>query len=307
MATVRSIAKSVTITHGLLTMTGELQAARVAADARDGGNNTRFTSCCPLDAADGTAVPVETRYICPNHPGQLFPASEVVKAAKDAAGGLALVGTSQEIAAVKETRDDPTEKPYLELHSHLAADLARHTVMGTTSYVFRPAGRNELYGVLTAILGQDGRISCEDGQDRVLIGTVRIRTPKLVMLRAWGDELLLQEIDWPENLRAFEPIAREVNDRYVTLTRSLVEESSQPFSGDIYHNAAKRQLGEFVAARLADPNAVHVPSAPTAPAGADDLLASLEASIAAAKAAKVPAKAKRTRKAATVTPIRKAG
>lgn len=311
MAT-RAVAKSVTITHGLLSMTGELQTVRVTADTRDGGANTRFTSCCPTDAANQTAVKLDTRYVCPNHPGQLFEAAQVAKAAT-VDGELKLVGSSADVAAARAATPEDDKKS-LELHPHLASELARHTVMGATCHVFRPAGRSPAYALLTELIGQDGRITCEDGQERLLIGVITLKTPKLVMLRTWGDELVLQEIEFPENLRSFEPIERAIDpqhDKLLATVRTLVQESSQPFDPTSYTNTAKASLGAFVQARLADPTAVAVTApAPAAASGGEDLMAALEASIAAAKALREPVtKPKRTatKKTATVTPIRKAG
>lgn len=306
----RAAAKSVTISHGLLSMTGDLYTTRVTADERDGGSNTRFTSCCPVDASNGTAIPLQTRYVCPDHPDHgPFEYADVVKGV-ERDGALHLIGTVEEVNAARAPARPEGEKPFLEPHSHLASDLARCTVMGASSHVFRPSGRNDLYGVLASIIGQDGRIACEDGQDRVLIGSITLRSEKLAMLRMWGEELVLQEIDWPSNLKYFEPLVHTVeNEAFIPLARNLVQESCETFVADSYRNEAKANLGEFVAARIADPTSIEAPLAIPTSSGGGDLMAALQASIDAAKAARAPAEApKRTRKPAApkVTPIRKA-
>ncbi len=290
MAESRTFAKGVVISHGILTMIGDLETARTKADDRDGGANVRAQSCCPVDAANGAAIPVESSYTCPNHPGQLFKAADVAKAVKKD-GELQLIGSAEDLKAARAAAAGGDKKS-LELHPHRASEVARHTIMGQTSYVFRPSTRSPLHGVLSTLIGQDGRISCEDGEDRVLLGTIQLSgTSKLVMLRAWGDELLIQQLEWPGNLKAFDPISHDdVQEGHLALTRTLIQETSEPFTTDLYASATQAGVGAFIQERLADPSSITVPT-PTASAASSggDLMAALQASIDAAKAAKAPA------------------
>jgi DNA end-binding protein Ku len=117
------------------------------------------------------------------------------------------------------------------------------------------------------------------------------------MIRARGGRLVLQQLHYPDELRAPDEIPiddAEVKDAEVQLALALIEQTTSPgFHPEQYEDTVKRRVLEAIA-RKVEGQEIHA-AAPVEPqAQVIDLLEALKASLArepAAKAAAAPAPA----------------
>ncbi|MYH67841.1 MAG: Ku protein [Dehalococcoidia bacterium] len=121
----------------------------------------------------------------------------------------------------------------------------------------------------------------------IAIAKVAIRTKeRLCALRARGDQLILETLYYPDEIR--EPgesaAVDEVSEEEMEMARALIEMLEQPFDPEQYKDQYREALMTIIEAKL-EGQEVATPEA-AAPQPAVDLMAALRASVEAAKARK---------------------
>lgn len=266
-------------------------------------NDMKLESSCPECHAAG-AAPIKTEVF--HHCGAgiaghgPFKYSDLVRATKDDDGEMRVIGSVEEVNAVKGVNDDPDLDDDEDLSFHLVAHLAELVEASTyplgTPYILRPVP-----GTPTALLpffldmiGHDGRYKVGTGKAAkfmTLVGHVTLKgNRKFMQIRTWNGQLVAQELLRPEDLHSFEPITVVKNPKFAPLIETSLEIIEEDFDPANYENESRKRLAAFRDARMADSTATVIPMPKRAevPAAQDDdaMLAALEASVAAAKAAK---------------------
>ncbi|MXZ88697.1 MAG: Ku protein [Dehalococcoidia bacterium] len=121
----------------------------------------------------------------------------------------------------------------------------------------------------------------------IAIAKVAIRTKeRLCALRARGDQLILETLYYPDEIR--EPgesaAVDEVSEEEMEMARALIEMLEQPFDPEQYKDQYREALMTIIEAKL-EGQELATPEA-AAPQPAVDLMAALRASVEAAKARK---------------------
>lgn len=255
-----------------------------AISIQDKGDDRKLMSVCPTHHTDdeqAPAVKLEQQYICPDDDDHgPFAYDEVLRATDDKA--RTIVAAQTELAAVKEDAYTDEEKGTLMLMAHPFDEVAAATYPIGGTYVCRPVEKNGLFPILLERVGADGRIETSQG-DIALQGQMIVRgSPKIVQLRTWNGNLVLQEM--AKELKGdFGIYPEPIDERYVPLVDKLLLSMIEPFNPHQYRNLAKERLRAFTETRLAgEGDPIELPDVqPTkiqADAG-DALLAALEASL----------------------------
>jgi DNA end-binding protein Ku len=139
---------------------------------------------------------------------------------------------------------------------------------------------------------------------KVAIARVVIRSKEqLVAIRPMGDVLVMSsmlfsdEVVSPDTLDEVPDASAEATDRELRMAQQLIESLSGDFEPAKYHDTYREQVVEMIE-RKAQGEEIAVQPAPEAPAKVPDLMAALEASLAAVKdrdADAEPARPKRAR------------
>ncbi len=119
----------------------------------------------------------------------------------------------------------------------------------------------------------------------IAIAKVAIRTKeRLCALRARGDQLILETLYYPDEIRDPGEAAavEEISDQEMEMARALIEMLEEPFDPEKYHDEYREALMTIIEAKL-EGQEVATPEA-AAPQPAVDLMAALRASVEAARA-----------------------
>jgi DNA end-binding protein Ku len=138
--------------------------------------------------------------------------------------------------------------------------------------------------------------------DKVGIGKVVLRSKQqLCALRPTGEVLTLTTMLWgdevltPDRLDELESVGEaEASDRELRMAEQLIESLSAEFEPDKFHDEYRERVLEMIERKAAGEEIAAAPEAEE-PAAAPDLMAALEASLAAVKDEKQPAPARRKR------------
>jgi DNA end-binding protein Ku len=173
----------------------------------------------------------------------------------------------------------PTTK-VVELVSFVPADQIDPLALARGYYLEpEPAGRKP-YELLRAAL---------DRAHRVGLAKIAVRTKEsLAVLRPRGNLLALQTMLWPDEIRKpqFDVLDRavSVSDMEQRLADTLIEAMAGDFEPERYHDAYREALLAVIEAKTAGREVAAAPPPQPVPAG--DLLAVLQASVEAARAAR---------------------
>lgn len=269
-------------------------------------NDMKLESSCPACyAADQAAEPIKTEVF--HHCGRgiaghgPFKYADLVRATKDDDGVMQVIGSVEEVNAVKGVNDDPDLEEDEDLSFHLIGHLAEKIEASTyplgTPYILRPVpGKpNWLFPFLFEKIGHDGRYKVGTGKTAkvmVLVGHVVLKgNRKFMMIRTWNGQLVAQELLRPEDVHEFAPIEIVKNPKFAKLVDDSLELIEEEFDPANYENETRKRMAEFRDARLADSTATIIPmptrvAAVPAELDEDAMLLALTASVAAAKAAK---------------------
>jgi DNA end-binding protein Ku len=162
------------------------------------------------------------------------------------------------------------------------------------SYYLAPgAGGAKAYRLLLDAMKEAGKVG---------IGRVVLRSKQqLAALRPTGDVLTLTTMLWgdevlsPDRLDELESVGEaEATDRELKMAEQLIASLSAEFEPDKFHDEYRAQVLELIERKAAGEEIAVQPEAEE-PAAVPDLMAALEASLAAVKDDKKPAPARRKR------------
>ena len=147
--------------------------------------------------------------------------------------------------------------------------------------------------------GKPYRLLLEAMRDanRVGIATVVMRTKQyLVAVRPLGDALVMSTMNFvdevvpQDDLEGLPTGRTKVNDRELKMAQQLIDSLATEFDPDKYKDTYREQVLELIEKKAAGQEIV-APAAPERPAPVIDLMAALEASLAAAKEGRKPSDA----------------
>jgi DNA end-binding protein Ku len=206
--------------------------------------------------------------------GEEVPYDHIVKG-YDLGGGRYVVIEPEELAAldVAATRTIDIEE-FVDL-----ADI--DPVYFEHSYYLVPDGRAEKpYALLVETMTRTGKVAVGRFvlRTKQYLATLRARDGVLVLATMLYDD----EVVAPEDLDVPTTAATAPSERELTMATALVESLSAPFDPSKYTDDHREKVLSLIAAK-ADGEVVARPEAPAEPAPVVDLMAALEASLAAAR------------------------
>jgi len=169
-------------------------------------------------------------------------------------------------------------------------------------YLAPDTGAEKAYKLLMEAMRETGKVA---------VGRVVIRTKEyLVALRPLDDVLAMSTMLFPDEVVAPDKLDVELDakvkagDKELKMARQLIESLSGPWEPEKYHDEYRERVLELIEQKAAGKEiAVQPEEADTAPV--PDLMAALEASIAAAKESQPKAKKAPAKKASAKKPAKK--
>lgn len=250
---------------------------------------------------DTDGVRIQQKRICPAD-GEEVPYEHIVKGFEVAPDRYVVV-TQQELDAL-----DPRHTKTIDIEEFVELSEI-DPVYYDSAYHLAPApGGAKGYRLLLSAMEEAGKVA---------IGRFVLRTrQQLCALRPADGVLVLSTMLYGDEVHAsgrldeLEALSDvEANEREVAMARELIESLSAPFEPTKYKDAYRERVLELIERKAAGEEIAVQPAA-EAPAAAPDLMAALEASVAAvrgkgAPAAKKPARKRATKAAATSKPASK--
>jgi hypothetical protein len=234
------------------------------------GKGESFKLVCPT--CDPVTKPSQT-YICPSCTGQ-FPSGELGRARE--VGKTLVRVTDEEVAAVRTT--DLAEKE-LRLTPYRTDEVLA---------AIRPSG--ECYRIDAVKFKEVASMAFDLVQgtpDTTYLGEMNTGRggSKVFALSTWNGTLVAQEMARPDEVIDFEPVHVDYDERLLEPSKAFVGLQTAEFTAENFANLRKARLAELDASK-GDGTTVPVAVTSAAPSksDADNLLALLEAQIAASKA-----------------------
>jgi DNA end-binding protein Ku len=247
-----------------------------------------------LHAKDG--VRIQQRRVCPAD-GEEVAYEDLVKGFEIAPDRYVII-RQEELDAL-----DPRHTKTIDIEAFV--ELAEiDPVYYDSAYHVAPAtGGSKPYALLLSAMEQAGKVA---------IGRFVLRTrQQLCALRPAGGVLVLStmlfgdEVNAPERLDELERLAEvEANAREVAMAGQLIESLSTPFDPTAYRDEYRERVLDLIDRKAAGEEVAVQPAA-AAPAAVPDLMAALEASVAAVRGNGGPAPVRRRRAKAASAPARR--
>lgn len=275
----RAFVDGLSISYGLMSMKGRVLTAVKSGSAIKSG----FKLACPLDGHQAEPHAVSQRYVCAEQPdnGESFTSGDCLKR-REAADGTSVIVSSE---AVQKVKLSPLPERTLELRAH-PYDPSLVFAAGS-AYVFEPEAASQFYLVLRERLDDQGIIQTDAGP-RMLIGMVAYKkgSESFVRLERWGDQIVIRDLVRPEDVDDFEKVDGSLDTKLADLFGQLVEAQTEDFEAETYRSSVVDRVNALV--EQAKNGEVEIDAlAPKPVENVQDLTAMLEASLAAARAAKV--------------------
>jgi enamine deaminase RidA (YjgF/YER057c/UK114 family) len=233
------------------------------------GKGESFRLICPT-CTDPTKP--SQKYLCDGCKGQ-FSSGDLDRARE--VGKVLHKVTAQEIEATRETLLPEKE---IHLHPVSAADFYEHSRADGVAYRLSADKLKDVVAMVTDLVA--------NLKDVVLVGEMNAgrSAEKLFVLTTWKGALVLQEVARPDEVIPFDAEQVTYSDKLLAQATMFVSGQVGEFDAANFANRRKARLAELDAAKSGDTTVpVAAPTAPTVSA-ADNLLALLEAQIAASKA-----------------------
>lgn len=248
-----------------------------------------------LHAKDG--VRIQQKRVCPAD-GEEVSYDDLVKGFEIAPDRYVIV-RQDELDAL-----DPRHTKTIDIEAFV--ELAEiDPVYYDNAYQVAPAtGGSKAYALLLSAMEQAGKVA---------IGRFVLRTrQQLCALRPAGGLLVLStmlygdEVNAPERLDELEDLGEvEASEREVAMAQQLIESLTTPFDPSAYRDEYRERVLELIERKAAGEEIAVQPVA-AAPAEVPDLMAALEASVAAVRGSEGPAPARKRRAKAGAAPARRA-
>lgn len=257
----RTFAKDITLRLGLAGSTGNLKPLR---------SSEKADSFCILCPTCTTPTKVEQRLVCEHGHGPFLPADCEGRGKKVGDVLYSLSG-----AEVEAARKSDHEGTTLDLRVHPADQVEVMTRPTGIAYAFLPtSAKDQFYAILCELV---------DSMSTALIGVLVLRNKeKLFRLVREPHGLSLVELCRPEELHSFDAVEQHFEPRLMAMARKMVEGAMRDFDPAEYADGTAARVEAIIDAK-ANGTPVPIESVrPEKPAG-QDLMAALEASLAAVK------------------------
>jgi DNA end-binding protein Ku len=239
-----------------------------------------------LHGKDG--VRIQQKRMCPAD-GEEVPYEELVKGFEIAPDRYVVV-TQDELDAL-----DPRHTKTIDIEEFVELGEIDPVYYDSAYHVAPATGGAKAYRLLLSAMEESGRVA---------IGRFVLRTrQQLCALRPADGVLVLStmlfgdEVNAPERLDELEALADvEASEREVAMARQLIDSLSAPFEPGRHHDEYRERVLELIERKAAGEEIAVQPAAQE-PAPVPDLMAALEASVAAVRDADGTAPAKRKRAA----------
>jgi DNA end-binding protein Ku len=211
--------------------------------------------------------------------GDEVPAEHIVRGYEFAKGQYVTI-SDDELEAVT-----PAAQRTVDIEAFVeSADI--DPVLYDGAYYVAPAdGFEKAYRLLVDSLETDGRVA--------IARYVRHSKQHLVALRPQDGRLVMSNLVWadeivaPSEIEEFEGLENvELTDAELNMADQLIESLAADFDPDEYHDTYREELVDLLNRKASGEELVVAETAPADDAKVVDLLAALEASVAAAKAAR---------------------
>jgi DNA end-binding protein Ku len=246
-----------------------------------------------LHAKDG--VRIQQKRVCPAD-GEEVSYEDLVKGFEIAPDRYVIV-RQEELDAL-----DPRHTKTIDIESFVELADIDPVYYDSAYHVAPSTGGAKPYALLLSAMEQ---------AEKVAIGRFVLRTrQQLCALRPAGGVLVLStmlygdEVNAPERLDELDALGEvEANEREVAMAGQLIESLSTPFDPSSYRDEYRERVLDLIDRKAAGEQ-VAVQPAPAAPAAVPDLMAALEASVAAVRGNGGAAPARRRRTKAPAAPAR---
>src|SRR5215218_9808386 len=250
-----------------------------------------------LHAKDG--VRIQQKRVCPAD-GEEVPYEDLVKGFEIAPDRYVIV-RQDELDAL-----DPRHTKTIDIESFVELADIDPVYYDSAYHVAPETGGDKPYALLMSAMEQAGKVA---------IGRFVLRTrQQLCALRPAGGVLVLStmlfgdEVNSPERLDELEGLDEvEANAREVAMAGQLIESLSTSFDPTAYRDEYRERVLDLIDRKAAGEEIAVQPAA-AAPAPVPDLMAALEASVAAVRgnggAGEVPQPARKRREKAPASPTR---
>lgn len=283
----RAADKDIIITLGpQLSVKGDLVSPKQSKTSKAGkaAGNVQTRNACPTCHEGGETSFVNKRYICEDYDDHgPFEEGDLAKAlVTDTA--VTTVATKEELAEARKVTDGAPG--VIRLTAHPADEVLSSTLNGDLCWVVRPGDDDVTeasFQILLAMIGHGGHIDLGDGSPGavLLAEAVIVRKSRLVRLDRWGDQLVVQELVRPADLK--EGLA--LNDtppdpRLVDGGRRFVETFTVEFDPSNYVDTTNDRLRELMGdAGDMLAKVTHLNDVPEKTTTVDDLLAQLQVMV----------------------------
>jgi DNA end-binding protein Ku len=246
---------------------------------------------------DRDGVRIQQKRVCPAD-GEEVPYDHIVKGFEIAPDRYVIV-RQDELDAL-----DPRHTKTIDIEAFVQLSEIDPVYYDNAYHVAPATGGAKPYALLLSAMERAGKVA---------IGRFVLRTrQQICALRPANGVLVLStmlfgdEVNAPERLDELEGLADvEANDREVTMAGQLIESLSTPFDPSAFRDEYRERVLELIERKAAGEEIAVQPAAEE-PAAVPDLMAALEASVAAVRGNGAEAPARRRRAKASSAPTRRA-
>lgn len=246
---------------------------------------------------DRDGVRIQQKRVCPAD-GEEVPYEHVVKGFEIAPDRYVIV-RQEELDAL-----DPRHTKTIDIEAFVELSEIDPVYYDNAYHVAPATGGAKAYALLLRSMEEAGKVA---------IGRFVLRTrQQICALRPANGVLTLStmlfgdEVNSPERLDELEGLSEvEANDREVAMAGQLIESLSTPFDPSAFRDEYRERVLELIERKAAGEEIAVQPAAEAAPA-VPDLMAALEASVAAVRGDGAPAPARKRARRAEGAPARRA-
>lgn len=206
--------------------------------------------------------------------GEEVPWEQIVKG-YELPGGSYVTITEEELSSL-----DPKAQRTIEIDEFVSLDEI-DPIFYDSAYYLAPDGMSKPYALFTRALDEEGKV----GIARFVLRSKQY----LAAVRPQDGHLLLStmvyadEVNPPEEVPGLTEIAEvEVSDKELVMARQLIETMAADFEPERFHDTHREAVLALVESK-AEGQEIVIPSESEEPVNVVDLMAALEASVAAAK------------------------